>query len=95
VRGAAANSRVVELGGKVFLITTTTGSTAWGIALRSGSFGQVSGAPDSQVVLGAHLEDVLVRGETAVLLARTEKPPRAVAFRLDASGRVEAIPPAQ
>jgi hypothetical protein len=85
----------VELGGKVFLLTTTTGSAAWGIALRSGLFGQVSGAPERQVVLGAYLEDVLVRGDTAVILARTEKPPRAAAFRLNASGRVEAIRPAQ
>ncbi len=94
VRGAAANSRAVELGGRVVLITTTTNATAWGIALRSGSFGQVSGAPETPVVSGAYLEDVLVRGETAILLARTEKPPRAAAFRLDASGRVEAIGPA-
>jgi hypothetical protein len=93
VRGSAANARAVELAGRIFLLTTTH-SPAWGIAVRSGKLGQLSGAPEARVIDGGYLEDVLARGETAFILARSEKPPRAAAFRLDASGRVEAIRPA-
>ena len=93
LRGAAANSRALELGGRVFLIMTTGQPPTWGIAFRAETFGRVGKAPETPVVGGAYLEDVLALGESAVLLARSENPPRAAAFLLGSSGRVESIRP--
>jgi hypothetical protein len=95
LRGVAIpNSRVVELGGRVFLVTTR--SSTWGITLRSGTLDEVAGAPVSTIVEGANVEDIIARNGTAVILARsTEQPLRAALFRLDATGRVEAIQPAK
>lgn len=84
------NARVVELAGKPFLILSRHEPSA--ILMRSGAIERMTEAPESCLVESAHVQDVLALGDSAIILARSdEERSRTGAFRLDASGKIEAL----